>query len=261
MVGLSAPQVRRYARAGVVVPARGPRGEYRFAFRDLVLLRAAAGLAAARIPRRRILGVFARLRVQVPLDRELSGVNLDVRDGRIVATDGAASWDPETGQILLDLAVPASAETVRLRDPVPPEDCSEADAWFARGEELEGTSPGAARDAYARALSILPAHADAHVNLGRLLHVEGRAAEAAEHYRRALDIDASHITARFNLGVALEDLRAFDEAVACYERVLESNPAFADAHFNLGGVHERRGDRRAALRHFRIYRALADEAR
>lgn len=263
MVGLTAGQVRRYARAGVVAPARGARGEYRFAFRDLVLLRAASSLAAARISRRRILGVFAHLRVQLPRERALSGVNLAVHDGHIVATDGETTWDPETGQLLLVLNAPATpGETVSFADSTPsPAGAADADAWFARGEELESTSAESARDAYGRALAFFPGHADAHVNLGRLLHVEGRAAEAADHYRQALAIDGSHLTARFNLGVALEDLRAWDEAAACYERVLVQSEGFADAHYNLACLHERLGDRRAALRHFRIYRALADEAR
>ena len=44
MLGLPVEEVRRLARAGFVAPRRGPRNELRFAFQDLVLLRAAAGL-------------------------------------------------------------------------------------------------------------------------------------------------------------------------------------------------------------------------
>ena len=48
ILGLSATQVRSYVRAGFVAPDRGARGEYRFSFQDLLVLRTAQGLVAAR---------------------------------------------------------------------------------------------------------------------------------------------------------------------------------------------------------------------
>src|SRR2546426_5976315 len=51
LLGLSPAQIRSYTRAAFLSPARaaGGRGELRFSFQDLVLLRAAKGLMAARI--------------------------------------------------------------------------------------------------------------------------------------------------------------------------------------------------------------------
>jgi DNA-binding transcriptional MerR regulator len=54
LLGLSAESVRSYVRAGFLSPRQGPRGEYYFTFQDLVLLRTAKGLLAARVPRRRV---------------------------------------------------------------------------------------------------------------------------------------------------------------------------------------------------------------
>ena len=54
LLGLSVEQVRSYVRAGFLSPRQGPRGEYSFSFQDLVLLRTAKGLLAARVPRRRV---------------------------------------------------------------------------------------------------------------------------------------------------------------------------------------------------------------
>src|SRR5437763_681256 len=54
LLGLSAGQVRSYVRSGFLAPQQGPRGEYYFSFQDLVLLRTAKGLLAARVPQRRI---------------------------------------------------------------------------------------------------------------------------------------------------------------------------------------------------------------
>ena len=72
--------------------------------------------------------------------------------------------------------------------------------------DLEAAAPEEARSAYAKALALEPDLAEAHVNLGRLLQLDGRTAEAAEHYRRSLVVGRSDPTAAFNLGTALEEL-------------------------------------------------------
>ena len=55
MLGLSRGAVLTLMSAGFVLPTRGPRNEYRFSFRDVVLLRTAHRLTAERIPTRRLL--------------------------------------------------------------------------------------------------------------------------------------------------------------------------------------------------------------
>jgi Flp pilus assembly protein TadD len=94
------------------------------------------------------------------------------------------------------------------------------------------------------------------VNLGRILHEQGDAAAAEQHYRAAVEADREHDTAAFNLGVALEDLGRVDDAIAAYVSALELDPDNADAHYNLAGIYEQRGDKPAAIRHLKMYRAL-----
>ncbi len=53
MLGLSRSAVARLIAHGFVSPSRGPRNEYRFSFRDVVLLRTAHKLQLADIPTRR----------------------------------------------------------------------------------------------------------------------------------------------------------------------------------------------------------------
>ena len=77
MLDLSVGQVRSYARAGLLSPDRGPRGEYRFSFQDLVLLRAAKGLIAADIPSHKVRRALAKLRRQVPTNLPLSALHIE----------------------------------------------------------------------------------------------------------------------------------------------------------------------------------------
>lgn len=262
MLGLSSAQIRAYTSDGFLEPERGPRGELRFGFHDLIILRTAGELSAARIPQRKVRRVLERLREQLPAGRSLTGVRIAADGERVVVRDGAAMWNPESGQSLFDFSVAdlaaktapllhRAAKAARER-----EQETSADEWYALACELELTSVEQARDAYERALRAEPHHSDAHVNLGRLLHEEGSPSAAEAHYRAALKADPEHEIAAFNLAVALEDLGRTAEATAAYQHALALNPDNADAHYNLAGIYEQRGEKQAALRHLKSYRTL-----
>jgi tetratricopeptide (TPR) repeat protein len=252
MLGLSAAQIRSYANKGFLRPERGPRGELRFGFHDLVILRTAGELAAANVPQRKVRRVLQRLREQLPEGRSLTGVRIAADGDRVVVSDGGAMWNPESGQVLFDFSVEELAEKTASIQQRPPE----VDEMYEVACEVETSSPQQAREVYQRLLQLDPDHIDAHVNLGRLLHEDGAPAAAEQHYRRALELDPENDTAVFNLGVALEDLGRFRDAIDAYQRALELDPQNADAHFNLAGLYERRGEKAAALRHLKMYRRL-----
>lgn len=135
-------------------------------------------------------------------------------------------------------------------------DC-EADRWYDLGCALEPESPELARLAYERALATEADHADAHTNLGRLLHERGHVREALGHYRRAVELAPRDATASFNLAVALEDLGDLAASARAYEATLALDPALVDAHANLALVRERLGDRSGAFRHYAEARRLS----
>ena len=262
MLGLSPAQIRAYASAGFLDPERGPRGELRFGFHDLILLRTAGELSAAQIPQRKVRRVLERLRDQLPEGRSLTAVRIAADGERVVVRDGEAVWNPESGQSLFDFSVADLAEkaapfihrnAAAARNG---EHEMDADDWYELACELEMSSIEQAKDAYERSLKLDHEHPDAHVNLGRLLHEEGAPAAAEQHYRAALEADPDHETAAFNLGVALEDLGRVDDAIRAYQRALGLDPSNADAHYNLAGIYERRGEKQAALRHLKMYRGL-----
>lgn len=262
LLGLSPSQVRGYVQSGFLSPERGPRGELSFSFQDLVFLRTARGLLSERVAPRRIRAALRRLSEQLPDGRPLTAVRIAMEGSRIVVADGTRRWQPESGQILFDFGVADLAKKVapivrrafREAQAEGPE--FSADDWYEWGCELEPGSPGEAMAAYRRALALEPDHADAHVNLGRLLHEAGDAAAAEPHYAAALASRPEDATAAFNLGVALEDMGRLPEALLAYQKAVRIDPANADAHFNAATLAERLGRPAEALRHLRTYRKL-----
>jgi len=256
MLGLSAGQVRSYASKGFLTPDRGTRGELRFGFQDLVILRTAGELTAAHIPQRKVRRVLERLREQLPDDTSLAAVRIAADGERVVVSDGDAVWNPESGQALFDFAVSEIVEKSAAIDERFTANERDADQWFDIAGDLEGSDDEGARNAYERCIELDPAHADAHVNLGRLLHEASAPAAAEKHYRAALVADPEHPTAAFNLGVALEDLGKFGEAIDAYQQALKLDPENADAYYNLAGIYERKGDKAAVVRNLTMYRKL-----
>lgn len=138
-----------------------------------------------------------------------------------------------------------------------------ATSWYDTGCRLEASDPPRAIAAYERALAGCPGLADAHNNLGRLLHDAGSLAGAESSYRLAICADAGVALYWFNLGVVVEDQGRRAEAISVYERAIELDDRIADAHYNLARLLEltarRTGDDlllQRAVRHLLRYRAL-----
>jgi tetratricopeptide (TPR) repeat protein len=261
-------RVRYLVRAGLLSPWRGSRGEYRFTFQELVLLRAAQGLLDSGVSLRRVQRALALLPAQLPRGRSLSGLRITAEGSEVVVREGGRRWNPESGQRLLDFDVATLAEAAAplaprlVRQAVVreaaggPDDALSADDWFHLGCELEATSPGEAAGVYRRALVLDPRHRDALLNLGRLQHEAGELREAEACYRRVLTQAPADPIAAYNLGVALEDRGRLAEAAESYEAALAADPGNADACFNLAGVYERLGRGGDAVRWLKEYRRL-----
>jgi tetratricopeptide (TPR) repeat protein len=260
LLGLPEAEVRRFARAGFVTPRRGLRNELRFAFQDLVLLKAAAGLVHAKIPAARVRRALARLRTQLPEGRSLTTVRVAAEGEAVTVRDGGTAWRPDTGQVVFDFDVKDLAEQVaplaRAAADAIGADPEDAEALYAWGCDLEAASPAEAESVYRRALARAPAHPGANLNLGRLLHEAGDLRAAEAHYRRALDAADQRAVAAFNLGVVLEDTGRDAGAADAYRAALAADPELADAHFNLARLLERSGRGADALRHLGTYRRL-----
>lgn len=256
LLGLPRGVIMGLVEAGFVAPERGPRNAYRFNFQDLVILRTAQGLSAAKVPTRRIKQSLQRLRRELPAEMPLSGIRISALGTRVIVHDGRAPWQADSGQYLLDFAVDADAGAVQaLREPAA-RTGDAAQAHFEEACRLEASDPGAAEAAYRRALERDPRHLGSAANLGVLLCEQGRAAEAERIYREALARLPDEPLLHYNLGTVLEDARQTDDAIAAYARAVALDPEFADAHYNLARLHEARGDAREAIGHLASYRRL-----
>ncbi len=257
LLGLPRSAVRSLVDAGFVTPVRGARGAWQFSFQDLIVLRAAWALAQAGLPQRRIIRSLKALRRQLPDSVPLAGLRIGAVGDRVVVHEGEARWQADSGQYLLALEVGMDGGVLSVRDRTAPE--ADAEACFVRGAELEDVDPAAAARAYQQALAADPAHCGAATNLGRLLHADGRLAEAERVYREALAACGNDALLRYNLGVLLEDSDRADEAIGAYQRALADDAGLADCHYNLARLYRAQGRAREALRHLARYRRLAGE--
>jgi tetratricopeptide (TPR) repeat protein len=260
-LGLSERQVRSYARSNLLDAPRGNRNEYRFSFKDVIVLRAARELLRARIHPRSVRRALESLRDQLPCGRSLSELRIDTEGGRIVVRDRDTAWDPHSGQVILGFEVSELASrTAPFAKRVVEEEIqvegTSSDEWYDLGHELEAVSLSEAKEAYLRAVELDPAHVESHVNLGRLLHEEGEVKDAEHHYRQAVAVEPRHPVAWYNLGVALEDQSRSTEALEAYKKAVLFDPALASAHYNLSRLYEQRGTKSAAIRHLAEYRRL-----
>ena len=279
LFGLPASAVRALARAGNIQPVRRS-GRLHYSFHDLVVLRTASALRAAKISSQRINKTLQELRSALPEGSALNKISLTALCNRIAIREGQSLRESESGQYALALEIveekgrlhvisrqdaaptPAPASASALESDNGSEFSTgvsvsrSADEHYARALAIEDSNPQAAQKAYELCLKADPDYLEARINLGRLLHMAGRLAEAERVYRIGAKTDPF---IAFNLAVVLEDLKREPDAIIAYREALALDPQFADAHFNLARLYERAKDPKASLRHLLAYRRMMDQ--
>ena len=249
--------IRAFVAAGFVTPEKGPRNQWLFSFRDLIVLRTAQALANAKVPARRLTQSMRELRRHLPESMPITGLSIGAEGAHVVVKEGGARWQAENGQYLLAFdGDPTQGELSVIEKPHP-EGAQVRRGWLDEAAALEEDDPEAAMRVYEKALAAQPGLLDAWINLGRLLHEARRFASAQEVYLRAIDECGADPVLLYNLGVLLHDQDRIDEAIAAYEAALRVNPDLADCHYNLALLYEERNRPRDAIRHMGRYRALS----
>jgi tetratricopeptide (TPR) repeat protein len=262
LFGLPASAVRALARAGNIHPVRRA-GKLHYSFQDLVVLRTASALRAAKISSQRINKTLQELRSALPEGSALNKISLTALGNRIAIREGQSLRESGSGQYALALEIVEEKGRLHVitrhgAAAAAPNNGADhtADEHYARGLALEDDSPEAAQAAYELCLKADSAHLEARINLGRLLHLAGKLVEAERVYRLGAKADPF---IAFNLAVVLEDLEREPDAILAYREALAMDPQFADAHFNLARLYERAKDPKASLRHLLAYRRMMDQ--
>jgi len=107
-------------------------------------------------------------------------------------------------------------------------------------------------------VTLQPADADAHINLGVCLRHEGKVEEAIQEYQKALAIAPTKPKAYYNLGNALVQQNRIAEALEAYAKELRQYPDEVDACQNLAWLLATTAD--AALRNGSQAEILAQHA-
>ena len=223
LLGLPRSTIRALVEAGFVTPGRGPRNTLRFSFQDLIVLRTAQALAAARVPAKRINRSLKELRRHLPETMPLSGLSIDAVGDRVVVKEGASRWQAESGQYLLAFEGDPVTGALKIIAPEPP----------PAAESLED-----------------------RIDQGYDLHEAGRLKEAEAAYRKALETHGPDALLLYNLGVLLEDMKRKSEAIEAYQAAVHVDPLMADGHYNLALLCEELGKAQEAIRHMAQYRRL-----
>lgn len=259
LLGMPAPVIRRYARAGLLSDTKGDGHRHHFSFQDIVILRTARALHEAGVKQRRISRVLEQLKRDLPTGNSLTALRIVGLGGEVVVQQEEELYSAESGQIHFNFSVADLAGEVAplMRGAVESarrEEELTSDDWFELGIDLEAVSPDDAPAAYLRAVELDPDHADAHINLGRLYHEEVDWDAAEYHYRAALRAQPDHPLAHYNLGTLLEETGKLDEAIDCYLKAT----VVPDSHYNLANLYELKGDLRLAQHHLDIYKRMME---
>jgi DNA-binding transcriptional MerR regulator len=261
LFGLTEGRLAYWDRTGFLRPSgRSGRRRY-YTFQDLIGIRAAKGLLDGGVPLRRVRRSVEALRVALPkVVRPLSELRVLADGSTVLVRDGEGTFEPTTGQRVLDFRVDTLRDdVVRVLHAKP----SEQKRRSAYEHYLEGcrldedeTTLDRAEEAYRRALELDPSLANAVTNLGNVRYRRGLFDEAAELYRQALRLDPAQPEAAYNLGFIAYEGAELDEAVRWFEQALCHDPAFADAHFNVAMAYQELGRTAEARPHWKAYLRL-----
>jgi len=98
-----------------------------------------------------------------------------------------------------------------------------------------------------KSIELNPQSPYSHNNLGTALYNMGEIEPASREYSTALEINPYYFEAQNNLANTLTHLNRTDEAIAAYRRAIATNPNDATVHYNLAAAYARVGDAKDAI--------------
>ena len=249
---ISSRQLQGWERAGLI----SQREIY--SFQDLGQLRTLRLLREEDVSAASIRHSIAAMQAVAGMSNPLQEACL-VRTGtRLAFRCDGAMVDPIRRQLLFDFEraerqPTATAEVCPLRRSNDNTARGIQELFVAAVQAEESGDKQRAISLYEEMLRLDPDYAPGYINLGTIYFHLRQFVRAEELYRQATEKDRGYVLAFFDLGNVLDELERPDESIAAYQRAVELAPRYADAHYNLALAFERKGERRAALRHWEAY--------
>jgi tetratricopeptide (TPR) repeat protein len=256
MLGVPAPRLNVWLRAGLIDPAATVDGIRYFDFRHVAGAKSLCDLVRSGVTPARLRQSLRRLRnwlsdIEDPLSQLTT---LEHSRQLVVRLEGGRLAEPG-GQYLFEFAgqplepMPASVPWVaQVRS---------ADDWFSLGTKAESRGDFTqAADAYRQALLAAGPSAESCYNLANVLSALGQYAQAGERYRQVLELDPNFWEAWNNLGTVLAYQGQDEEALLAYRQALRLHPRYADAHYNMADTLDDLGRRDESRTHWQAYLQL-----
>jgi tetratricopeptide (TPR) repeat protein len=248
---ISSRQLQGWERAGLITQRET------YTFQNLGELRTLRSLREEDVTAASIRQSIAAMQAVGGLINPLQEASV-VRTGtRLAFRTNGAMVDPIRRQLLFDFergeGQPASADVAPMRRTSSGVSRDMQGLFLAAVQAEEAGEKQRAIALYEEMLTLDPSYAPAYINLGTLYFHLRQFTKAEELYRRATETDPGYVLAFFDLGNVLDELERPDESIAAYQRSVELSPRYADAHYNLALAFERKGELRAALRHWQAY--------
>jgi tetratricopeptide (TPR) repeat protein len=247
LLGMTRARLRSLDKAGIVTPSGRRRGHRAYTFSDIIALRAARDLLDGRVRLRDVTRAIRRIRETLPrVKRPLSELRIASDGKKVVVKTGEGSFEPLTGQMVLDFDVrQLRDDVVRVLRPSAGRDRARvAYELYLQASQLDEDpqTMDQAEELYRAALRYDPWLAIVYTNLGNIRFRRGDEEQAERLYRSALEIEQTQPEAQYNLGYMMLHRGDADRAVEFFQGAIEHDPRFADAYFNLAMAYEQRGD-------------------
>lgn len=251
ILDISPRQLQGWERAELIPPRQT------YTFQDLGQLRILRILREDDVPAASIRHSIVAMKAVAGMANPLLEACL-VRSGtRLAFRHHGSIVDPIRRQLLFDFErldrPTAASEPAPLRRPGGASQRDVQDRFLAAVQAEEAGEKPRAMALYDEILLLDPAYAPAYINLGTIYFHLRQFGRAEELYRFATAADPGYVLAFFDLGNVLDELQRLDESIAAYCQAVALSPRYGDAHYNLALAYERKGERRAALRHWQAY--------
>jgi len=251
---ISSRQLQGWEKAGLISPREN------YSFQDLGQLRTLRSLREEDVSPASIRHSIAAMQAVAGLSNPMQQASLVRSGSRLAFRVDGAMMDPIRRQMMFDFervdgnaAVNAAVRPLRR---VEPASRGIQELFVAAVQAEEAGDKLRAISLYEEMLRLDPDYAPGYINLGTIHFHLKQFVRAEELYRAATAKDPGYVLAYFDLGNVLDELERPDESIAAYRRAVDLAPRYADAHYNLALAFERKGESRAALRHWQAYARL-----